>query len=158
MKELNHGKEEISKWFTRRKMEFPDELWNLIKCFQINYMKHHFLKLQTCHAELLKNRPCYLKRFSGAEFVSLRGREYISWREFVKDNKTINASVIQFPDHPIAQLKLYAIEILPRDEYKIYLDDVILYYGWCRDKDRNGSFAPRYKGGLMRFYPDSGYY
>ena len=47
-------------------------------------------------------------------------------------------------DHPIAQLKLYAIEILARDGYKIYLDDVILY-GWCRDKDRNGSFAPRYK-------------
>ena len=44
----------------RRKMEFPDELWELIKDYQIDYKKNHTKKLRIVHDEMMETRPvCY---------------------------------------------------------------------------------------------------
>ena len=32
----------------RRKMEFPDELWNLVKDYQIDHKKHHKINIEPC--------------------------------------------------------------------------------------------------------------
>ena len=44
----------------RRKMEFPDELWGLVKDYQLDYKKNHTKKLKIVHDEMMETRPvCY---------------------------------------------------------------------------------------------------
>lgn len=45
VKELNHEKEETNKCIERRKMEFPDEIWKIVKDYQIDYKKHHSIQM-----------------------------------------------------------------------------------------------------------------
>ena len=41
-------------------MEFPDELWKIVKNYQIDYKKHHTKKLRIVHDEMMKTSPvCY---------------------------------------------------------------------------------------------------
>ena len=41
-------------------MELPDDLWKIVKDYQIDYKKHHTKKLRIVHDEMMETRPvCY---------------------------------------------------------------------------------------------------
>jgi hypothetical protein len=138
-------------------MELPDELWRLIKDFQIEYKKHHINKLKIVHDELLKNRPMYLKKFIAYQRMTYEQAWEFSWVNFVRDNQTIDA--YDNSHYPKPKLHLHAIEVLPWNNHqRLFLSNIVLYYGWCRDKDREGEYAPLEPGGYLQPFPHMGYY
>ena len=47
-------------------MYFPDDLWKIIKDYQIDHKKHHHRKLKLCHKEIFSDhRPVYYKKVTG---------------------------------------------------------------------------------------------
>jgi len=115
-------------------MELPDELWKIVKDYQIDHKKHHHKKLELCHEQLLFNRPYSLKK---RKLMLLRGIGHSpTW-------DTLSTRDIVYFEHGSespARLKLHAIEITPkRIRSRIPFGqggrDIILYYGWCYKKD-----------------------
>jgi len=138
-------------------MELPDELWRLVKDYQIEYKKHHINKLKIVHDELLKNRPMYLKRFLAYQRITFEQAWQFSWVDFVRNNQTIDA--VDGSHYPKHKLHLYAIEVFPwKNQERLFLSNIVLYYGWCRDKDREGEYAPLEPGGYLQHFPHMGYY
>ena len=138
-------------------MEFPDELWKIIKDYQIEYKRHHINKLKIVHNEILENRPMYLRRFYGMERMTFEQAFNFSWNDFVRRNQTINS--VDGSHYPKHKIHLYAIEVLPwSSTRRLFLSNIVLYYGWCRDKDREGKYAPCKPGFPLEHFPDIGYY
>ena len=138
-------------------MYFPQELWRLIKDYQIEYKKHHINKLKICHNKLLENRPMYLRVFYAYARMTFDQAWHFSWEDFVRNNQTINAT--DGTHYPKPQLHLHAIEVLPwSSKRRLFLSNIVLYYGWCRDKDREGKYAPCKPGDPLDHFPHMGYY
>jgi hypothetical protein len=105
-------------------MELPDELWRLVKDYQIEYKKHHINKLKIVHNELLENRPMYLKRFLAYQRITFDQAWEFSWVDFVRDNKTIDA--VDGSHYPKPKIHLYAIEVLPWDNnHRLFLSNIV---------------------------------
>ena len=102
-------------------MYFPEELWGIIKRFQIQYKLHHFKKLSRCHQELLRDdhRPRYKhKRHAYHLIRTAEEALHGTWRKFSQTNQFLQS-------HPLC-----AIEVLPRDCQNVTVGDIVLYYGW----------------------------
>ena len=129
-------------------MELPDELWKIIKDYQIEYKKHHINKLKNVHDELLKNRPMYLRKFIAYERITFEQALEFSWVNFVRDNKTIDA--VDGSHYPKHKLHLHAIEIFPwssndrlflsKPSFDVYIDDKNFEY----KKNWINSFKKKY--------------
>ncbi len=101
-------------------MELPDELWNLIKDYQIDYKKNHNRRLKLCHGQIFSDhRPVYYKKVTGGFSPGIGGSP--TWCNFSKNNHKISINGMV--------LTLYAIEITPNDEY-YDVRYIHLYYGW----------------------------
>ena len=92
----------------RRKMELPDELWKIVKDYQIDHQKHHHKKLKLCHEQLSLNRPFSLKKRT-LGLIRAIGHSP-TW------NNLSTRDIIIFEDgsESPARLKLHAIEITPK--------------------------------------------
>ena len=107
-------------------MEFPDELWNIIKDYQIDYKKNHNRRLKLCHGQIFSDhRPVYYIKVTGGFSPGIGDNP--TWCSFSKNNHKI--SVWSNNNTETMELKLQAIEITPNDDY-YDVRYIHLYYGW----------------------------
>ena len=101
-------------------MYFPDDLWNIIKDYQIDYKKNHNRRLKLCHGQIFSDhRPVYYKKVTGGFSPGIGDNP--TWCNFSKNNHKISINGMV--------LTLHAIEITPNDEY-YDVRYIHLYYGW----------------------------
>ena len=115
-------------------MELPDELWKIVKDYQIDHQKHHSKKLKLCHEQLLLDRPFSLKKRT-LGLIRAIGHSP-TWNTL----STRDIIIFEAGSESPARLKLHAIEITPKqiglpNQSYWYDRDIILYYGWCYEKD-----------------------
>ena len=113
-------------------MELPDELWKIVKDYQIDHQKHHHKKLKLCHEQLSLNRPYSLKKRT---LGLIRGIGHSpTWGNL----STRDIVIFEPGSESSVRLKIHAIEITPKkikNQSYWYDRDIILYYGWCYKKD-----------------------
>ena len=134
-------------------MYFPDDLWNIIKDYQIDHKKHHHRKLKLCHEQIFSDhRPVYYKKVILGFSPGIADSP--TWHNFSKNKNKI--SVWTRNNKETMVLTLHAIEITPHrppnDRY--YHDrDMYLYYGWVNLKKLNDGVFNQICSSF-EFFPD----
>ena len=133
-------------------MYFPDDLWNIIKDYQIDYKKNHHRKLKLCHEQIFSDhRPVYYKKVILGFSPGIADSP--TWHNFTKKNK-ISCWSRNYEE--TMKIILHAIEITPQippnDRY--YHDrDMYLYYGWVNLKKLNDGVFNQICSSF-EFFPD----
>ena len=115
-------------------MELPDELWNIVKDYQIDKKKHHSKKLKLCHEQLLLNRPFSLKKRT-LGLIRAIGHSP-TWNTL----STRDIIIFEAGSESPARLKLHAIEITPHrppNDRHWHDRDMKLYYGWSKPTNKH---------------------
>ena len=130
-------------------MYFPDDLWNIIKDYQIDYKKNHHRKLKLCHGQIFSDhRPVYYKKVIGGFSPGIGDSP--TWEHFSNRNNEISQWTRNNKETMV--LTLHAIEITP---YSHYTDEryIILYYGWVYLKKLNDGVFNQICS-TFEFFPD----
>ena len=130
-------------------MEFPDDLWKVIKDYQIDYKKNHNRRLKLCHEQIFSDhRPVYYKKVTGGFSPGIGDNP--TWFSFSKNNNVISCWSNNRLER--MKLKLHAIEVTPNDEY-YNVRYIHLYYGWVILKKLNDDVFNQ-RCSSFEFFPD----
>ena len=118
-------------------MELPDELWKIVKDYQIDHKKHHHKKLKIVHDEMMNTRHFFTEKIIyeySKEISDNPNWDYFHYHDFQIDHL---GSYVTLKLHGIA-ISSYRNDCFYQGRY------INFYYGWSKFGDVRWNFQMNY--------------